>query len=248
MDRGNIHLIMPMGGAGSRFHKNGYELPKPLIDIQGKPFFYWATQSVIKFIEVDLLIFVVLQDHVNRFQIDKKIRSFYPNAIIEIIPEILNGPVLTAFEGIKNINDNKPFIINDCDHMFKCNAFYDFCNNGNFENTGGAILSFQSEDPKFSFLKVNSDNEVIGTAEKQVISNQAICGVYLFESKKTYIEISKRYFTNCSYPEYFVSGLYNILIEMNKRVIYFTVDFHVPFGTPEEYETAVESTLFKELE
>ena len=34
------HLIMPMGGAGSRFANSGYMLPKPLIEIEGKPFFF----------------------------------------------------------------------------------------------------------------------------------------------------------------------------------------------------------------
>ena len=33
-----IHLIMPMGGAGSRFFKNGFVMPKPLIEIQKEPF------------------------------------------------------------------------------------------------------------------------------------------------------------------------------------------------------------------
>ena len=37
-----IHLIMPMGGGGTRFGNMGFELPKPLIELQGRPFFYWA--------------------------------------------------------------------------------------------------------------------------------------------------------------------------------------------------------------
>ncbi len=37
-DQMKIHLIMPMGGAGSRFYKNGYIQPKPLIEIKGKLF------------------------------------------------------------------------------------------------------------------------------------------------------------------------------------------------------------------
>ena len=45
------HLIMPMGGAGSRFANSGYMLPKPLIEIEGKPFFFWATRSIEKFID-----------------------------------------------------------------------------------------------------------------------------------------------------------------------------------------------------
>ena len=44
------HLIMPMGGAGSRFYKNGYMQPKPLIEINGKPFLYWATMSIKKYV------------------------------------------------------------------------------------------------------------------------------------------------------------------------------------------------------
>ena len=35
-----LHLIMPMGGRGYRFFKDGYSMPKPLIELNGKPFFY----------------------------------------------------------------------------------------------------------------------------------------------------------------------------------------------------------------
>lgn len=34
-----INLIMPMAGRGSRFLELGYNVPKPLIEIHGKPFF-----------------------------------------------------------------------------------------------------------------------------------------------------------------------------------------------------------------
>lgn len=247
MEKGNVHLIMPMAGTGSRFHKEGYELPKPLLEIQEKPFFFWAVQSVVKFVKIDRLIFVVLKAHVEHFQIDEKILEYYPDAIIEIIPEVLNGPVLTCLEGVKHIQDDKPFIVNDCDHMFKCDAFNIFCNEGKFKGIGGTILSFTSEDPKFSFLQVDEQNNVIATAEKEVISNQAICGVYFFESRTTFEKIAKEYLVNCTYKEYFVSGLYNVLIEHQKRVTYFTVDLHIPYGTPEEYKTALKSDLFSTL-
>ena len=52
MEKNKIHLIMPMGGAGSRFFKNGFVMPKPLIEINGYPFLYWATLSISKFVDV----------------------------------------------------------------------------------------------------------------------------------------------------------------------------------------------------
>ena len=43
-----IHYIMPMAGRGSRFNQEGFDLPKPLLEIYGMPFFYWATRSISK--------------------------------------------------------------------------------------------------------------------------------------------------------------------------------------------------------
>ena len=46
-----IHLIMPMGGGGTRFGNKGFDVPKPIIGLQGKPFFYWASKSVEKVVD-----------------------------------------------------------------------------------------------------------------------------------------------------------------------------------------------------
>ena len=68
-----LHLILPMAGRGSRFFENGFVCPKPLIEINGKPFFYWAARSVEKFVDCADLTFVVLEEHIRDFAIDEKI-------------------------------------------------------------------------------------------------------------------------------------------------------------------------------
>ena len=52
---------MPMAGAGSRFYKNGYIQPKPIIEIAERPFFYWGVRSVQKFVDIQDITFVVLK-------------------------------------------------------------------------------------------------------------------------------------------------------------------------------------------
>ena len=69
METRKLHLIMPMGGAGSRFFKNGFVMPKPLIEINGKPFLYWATQSIIKDVDVADITFIVLKQHITEFEL-----------------------------------------------------------------------------------------------------------------------------------------------------------------------------------
>lgn len=243
-----IHLIMPMAGAGSRFYKQGYQIPKPLISIKGEPFFYWATQSIKKFTIVRSLTFVVLQEHIDKFNIDRAIMTYFPGANITILDQVLNGAVLTCLEGVKEIKDDAPIVFNDCDHIFRCESFYSFCNSENYEMIDGALLSFESNDPKFSYLDYDQNGNVVRTVEKQVISNEAICGAYYFRNRSVFEKSAIQYLEVCDYKEYFMSGVYNIIASNGRIIKSFRVDNHLPFGTPEEYEKAKDSDCFGELD
>jgi dTDP-glucose pyrophosphorylase len=247
MNTNKINLIMPMGGAGTRFFNNGYESPKPLLEINGKPFFFWATESINKFLDLKSLSFVVLQEHIDCFQIDQKIHEFYPEAQIVVLNHVMNGAVLTCREGIKVIDNDAPVLFNDCDHLFKSSSFTEFLADPACLEIDGALLTFESNDPKFSFVKLDEQNNVVGTVEKVVVSNQAICGAYYFKNKELFMEATEEYLHECAYKEFFVSGLYNILVKKEKFIKHFEVDFHLPFGTPEEYYLAKSSLLFAEL-
>ena len=246
MEKNRIHLIMPMGGAGSRFQNKGFDMPKPLIPIHNKPFFYWATRSIEKFVSIKDLTFVVLNEHIKNYHIDKKILEYFPNANIVILEKQLNGAVLTCNEGLNNINDDLPVVFSDCDQLFMCNEFYEYCNSGKFDELDGILLNFIATEPKYSFLELNN-GYVVRTVEKEAISDMAICGCYYFKNKEIFVKSLKEYLVNCSYQEYFVSGLYNIMIKNGAKVKTFKVDAHLPFGIPEEYEIAINNNKFEEL-
>lgn len=248
MNSKKLHLIMPMGGAGSRFFKNGFVIPKPLIEIKGKPFLYWATRSIEKYIDCADITFVVLKQHITDFHIDEVILKYFPHAIIEAVDfeEVKSGPVMTCLAGIRNINDDNPILFNDCDHMFSCDSFARDMNGGAWDYDG-ALLTFESDQPQFSYIQFE-DNRIIGTVEKKVVSNQAICGAYMVRNAQMFRLMAREYLENCNYNEFFVSGIYNVMCEKQLEIKNFTVDFHVPFGTPDEYKTAQESQCFNILE
>jgi NDP-sugar pyrophosphorylase family protein len=55
-----MQLIIPMSGSGQRFKDQGFNLPKPLISISGRP----MIQHVIDmFPGVDDVLFIVNQEH-----------------------------------------------------------------------------------------------------------------------------------------------------------------------------------------
>lgn len=241
------HLIMPMGGAGSRFYKNGYMQPKPLIEINGKPFLYWATMSIKRFVDVADITFVVLKEHIDEFAIDKTIIDYFPDAHIEVLERILPGPVFTSIEGVKHITDDFPILFNDCDHMFKCSKINEILNSDSFE-LDGALLTFKSYEPQFSYVRYDREKNIIGTVEKEVVSNHAICGAYIFRNVSLFKSIADEYVKNCPYDECFMSGMYTVMCEHKMALRDYLLDFHVEFGTPEEYELAKESEYFNKFE
>lgn len=243
-----LHLIMPMGGAGSRFFKNGFVMPKPLIEIHGKPFLYWATRSIEKYVALADITFVVLKQHIAEFHIDKVILKHFPDAKIQAVDfeEVKSGPVMTCLAGLRNITDDQPILFNDCDHMFCCNSFTEDMNNSSWDYDG-ALLTFQSDQAQFSYIQYEN-GRIAGTVEKEVVSNHAICGAYAVRNGQMFREMAEEYLKNCNYSEFFVSGIYNVMCRKGLIVKNYTVDFHVPFGTPVEYEQAQGSEYFKMLE
>lgn len=243
----DINLVMPMAGAGSRFNESGFDLPKPLIEINGKPFFYWATESIRNFNSLKSLTFVVLKDHIINYDISKSILNYYPEANIVVLDKVLEGAVLTCLEGVKAINNDKPVIFNDCDHMFKSTELNQYIKENNSKYADGGLLYFESSKPIYSYIVYNEEGYAIGTVEKKVVSNHAICGAYFFGSKQIFIDSSMEYLKNCKYSEFFMSGVYNIMGTKKLDIRDFKVDFHVPFGIPEEYEIARKSTDFDKV-
>ena len=131
--------------------------------------------------------------------------------------------------------------------MFLCSSFYEFCKYDEFETIDGGLLTFKSHDPKFSFVAYDENGYVNHTVEKQAISEDAICGAYYFRNKQIFEEAVEIYLKNCSYNEFFVSGVYNVMAEQGRKIKSFNVDQHVSFGTPDEFEEAKGDVTYNKL-
>lgn len=229
----NLALIIPAAGRGSRFTKLGIREPKPLIDLQGRPFFWWSVESVRRVFPLRQLIFVVLQEHISEFAIDKVIKGFYPDATIVAIPEVTSGAAETAKIGLSALHAPGPIAINDCDHAFICPAmngvthpFGDDCE--------GVLMSFRSSNAAYSYIRLDARGEIVGTVEKQVVSPFAIAGCYFFADAGRFSALYELYKSECPYPELFVSGIFNLLAEKQLKIGMLELQKHCSFGTPEE--------------
>lgn len=229
----DIALIMPMAGRGSRFASQGIEIPKPLVDLKGRPFFWWAAESVRRVVPVREMVFVVLEEHCEQFAIHLRIADYYPGAHVVRIPEVTSGAAETAQIGLAAVHSDGPVAINDCDHAFICPGLEGAA--GALASTASAALvCFRSDNPAYSYVKLGPSGEIMGTVEKKVASPYAITGCYLFASSAVFAGLYDRYRTTCPYHELFISGLYDLLVAQGGRVLKLEAEHHRAFGTPEE--------------
>ncbi|TAA44345.1 dolichyl-phosphate mannose synthase [Pseudoxanthomonas winnipegensis] len=230
-------MIMPMAGRGSRFAQQGEPLPKPMIRLGGKPFFYWATLSVLRQLPRARLVFVVLQEHVDGFGIDSQVNEYFPEAQVVAIPEVTSGSLETVLK-VGALAGDGAVLVNDCDHAFSYSCLRRAV--GALEQGADGFLShFRSTTPHFSFAAYDVQGRLQRTVEKVAISDRAIAGLYGFRSMRAIEMAADSYVRNCPYPELFVSGLYNEIVAAGGEVRGFDLDSHVPFGTPEEYRDAL---------
>ncbi len=226
-----VHLVIPCGGAGSRFRDKGILQPKPLIELFGKPFFYWATESALASLPVKDITFIVLEEHITNWKIDEEIKKYYPSANISVLPYQLNGPVYTALSGVSYFADGCPIVFQDCDHAMCAKVEVT-------DDADGAILSFNSREPHFGYIKYigGNDKQYAGTVEKNPVSDHAIFGCYYFKNAEVFTKCVVQYFNDGTSKEFYMSGLFNYLTNV-ERV---DIAAHYEFGTPDEYETLKE--------
>ena len=231
---------MPMAGEGSRFKKEGWTTPKPLILLDGQPLFKHAIHSVSAEGIPMKYSFIVRQEHIEDYHIDKGIRSFLPEANIFSVQKTTRGAVETCLMAETAIEDDDAVIVMDCDLEFRSVKFMEIIkvilSKSMDEADGGALVSFESDNPKYSYAEVGEDGYVKRTAEKEVISNHALCGAYFFSTGKRFKQIAHQLLNEPEFkkPEYYVSLLYNYLLADGEKVRLAPMEEYYSYGTPEE--------------
>ena len=227
------NLLVPMAGLGSRFVKEGYKLPKQILNAGNKQLIDISLDCVD--LETCNLIFVVRDAHVFGFDIDEILRDKFGNDISIVVTDgLTQGSVCSCLLAKDFIQDDLPLIIHTLDVEFRPKL-----NLQSLIDSGddGHILTFKSNSSNYSYAKINDENKVIRTAEKKVISNDACVGIYYFKTGRIFCEyaemmVEKDLRTN---NEFYISPLYNLLIDSGLTVGISKVEKMHIFGTPKEY-------------
>lgn len=225
-----------MAGAGNRFKMAGYTFPKPLIPVQnmnGDPMVKVVIDN-LKFADANH-IFICRKEHDEKYQLKSVLKTCVKNCEIITIDYLTEGSACTCLLAKDLINNESPLIIADCDHfpIWDSSKFVEQMMNPSVD---GGTLVFRNSHPKFSYVKTNTDGNVIEVKEKVVISSTANVGVYFWKRGANFVKyanqmISKNIRVN---NEFYTAPVFNEAIKDGKVVKTFYIDRQWELGTPED--------------
>lgn len=216
-----INLILPMNGLGNRFKDDDYHVPKPLINVLGKPMIFWLLDN-LSLDRVNQII-IPYTTSLDNFNFQGRLREKYQNIEFKFFPLSSNtkGAAETVYLALELLDDeilSHNTILMDCDTFYFDDVIERYQNH-KFKNT---IFYFddQQDYPIYSYIKINELGLVTDIKEKVKISNQANCGIYGFENAHLLKEYCSRTLeSNLSVRgEYYISSIYELMLKNNIEI------------------------------
>lgn len=246
--RDPINVIIPIGGIGSRFAKQGYRYPKPLINIVGRPMLMWLIDN-LSLQSGDTLWMAVNEEIDNEFRIGQLITKSFPR--IDFRLHRLRHQTKGASETLYIISQSmtkehltRKTVSLDCDTIYWGDVLEDVRRMP--KGHGGCFYFTDDGDkPIFSYIKTEPKDgleRIVDIREKKAISNKANTGAYVFPSgaelkswasknldKETSPEVGEYYTSQTISQMIFEGGIPFLGMPVSKK------DFTV-VGTPEQLQ------------
>jgi len=173
-----MNIIIPLGGKGERFAKEGYLQPKPLIQILNKEMIFYVLDN-LKFTNDDK-IFIIYFSELDKYNFTNILGKKYPEITFIPVSYQTAGAVETLYVGLAKIiefSTNKKCVLLDCDTFYTQDILSIVRNN---PNNLVFYTKKYNEPPIYSYILTNSENRILEIKEKVKISSNANTGCYVF--------------------------------------------------------------------
>lgn len=223
-----------MAGEGSRFAKEGYTFPKPLIEVNGKP----MIQAVVENLDFDAeYVFLVRRKHLEKYDGLESTLERITNGRYKLVEVdgLTEGAACTALLAKEFINNDEDLLIANSDQIIDYEP-ENFKLLKNLTSCDSMVFTFNAVHPKWSFVKTNSRGFVTEVAEKKPISDIATCGIYWYRRGSDFVRCAENMIKKDIRVrnEFYIAPVYNELIGEGKTLIPFYVHKMWGIGTPED--------------
>lgn len=218
-----INIVIPLAGKSSFFKENEIVFPKPFAEICGKTMIEMLIENYQAFKE-KRFIFILKESDVREFHLDEAIKvSAGDDSKIVTIKEQTQGMACSALLAIEYIDNGEQLIIANADQFFEIDLTQAILH---FKDYDAGVITFESIHPRWAYIRLDKDGNVIEALRKNPISKNAIAGFYYYRQGKDFVKASQMMVEKDVHlnGQFFISPTLNELILMDKSVGIYKID------------------------
>jgi len=240
-----MQIVIPMAGLGTRFRDAGYDLPKPLIDVDGLPMIVRVVNDLPK---ADRIVFVVNSAHVQEFDIGNLLLQHFADCDIVVTDGLTEGQACSVQLAREHLDLEQDVLVAACDntHLYDLSAFHRLTKSGGPD----ALVWTYRNEPRvyahpnwYGWVAVAGDGEITEISVKQPVSSNlladhVVSGTFWFRTAACMVANIDRLVADeiRVKNEFYLDSVPNLLLEQGMDVRVFEVEKYIGWGTPADLD------------
>ncbi len=218
-----LNIVMPMAGWGSRFADAGYEKPKPLLPVHGRPMIDVVVDN-LRPSERHRFIFICRSEHCAEHNLETHLRSLADNVEVVAIDSVTRGAAETVLNAASHIDSDEPLMIANSDQFVgvSIDAYLAMMSRRGCDYF---LMTMTADDPKWSYLRFDTEGSVVEVVEKRVVSTEATVGIYNYRHGDSFVSAAQKMIDEDALVngEFYVAPVYNYLIGNGAELGYWNI-------------------------
>jgi 3,4-dihydroxy 2-butanone 4-phosphate synthase len=240
----DLNIVVPMVGQGSRFVEAGHSVPKPLVEVKGKPMIAHAIESL----QIEGNYIFIVKD--NKDQYTKKLteclKEISPECTIVKTSEETDGQACSVLLAKDIINSDTPLLVVNCDQYLSWDSseFLEFLSTTSYD---GVVTTYDhpgivlDQPSPYSFVALDDTGLATNLEEKFAISNNALNGLFYWSKGSLFVSSAEQTVKESSSKrngEFYISTTYNNLIADGCKIGAYKMSrgSFYSLGSPEDIE------------
>ena len=183
-----LNIILLSGKKGESQSDDG-EYPQYLSECGGRPLIQTLIDSCAV-LDPQQIICMFSNCDISKFHLRNMVQQMHPAASVLPVHEVTCGAACTALLASEQIDSDDELLIlstSDALDISLTDVVPAFRN----QSEDAGVVIFKSLHPRYSFVRLDSDNRVVEAAEKNPISPHAIAGMCWFKSGAEFVAAAK---------------------------------------------------------
>ena len=200
--------------AGNTFiNDSDANYPVSMREINGKPLMQWIIED-LSTLPNNKIVIVVNQDEIDRYHIDRTLRLIEPSIKVVGAQGNLGGAACSALLGLQYLNkEEEVILINGNEKLTENHKI--LLKRIHETNKDVAIVSFNSIHPRYSYARLDRNDNVIEISEKDPISRNALVGFFWFSK----VDIIERAIKKMILKDASVNGIFFLSPAINEIIL-----------------------------